>query len=272
MIKIQKIIKYFAISIAILLTVNIISMIMFGIVTIGKIFDNKKENMDNLLELKITQNIKNIDIDIKTSNIIIKEGSSFNIETNNEYIKIKENNNKLNINEENHNIFKNNNSNLIIYIPTNYNLDETTIANGAGKINIENLITNKLELELGAGKVDINQLTVLQKAEIEGGAGEIDITNASIHNLDLDIGVGKVTIKSSLRGNNQINAGIGELNLNLIGTLEDYKIILENGIGTATLNNEKIKPNTDYGNGLNLIDIEGGIGAIKINLEKNNTL
>ena len=45
MIKTQKIIKYCAIAFAIFLTFSIISSIMFGIMSIGNIFDNNDSNI-----------------------------------------------------------------------------------------------------------------------------------------------------------------------------------------------------------------------------------
>lgn len=275
MIKAGKIIKYFAIGLAIFLTVNIISMIMYGIISIGMIFNTSDDNYlyENLKTLEVNQNTKSLNIEIASSNIIIKESTTFKVETNNKYIKTKDKNNKLSIIEEKHNLLNNNDSsNLIIYIPSNYHFDNISIENGAGKIEIETLTTNKLNLDLGAGKVNIDNLSVINSTEIDGGAGEITITNSNLNNLDLDMGIGKVTLTSTITGNNEIDAGIGELELNLVGVMDNYKIILDKGIGNATLNNEKMKDSTYYGNGSNLIDISGGIGSIKINLINNQTI
>jgi len=267
MLKTQKIIKYVAIGFAIFLTINIISGIMFGIISLGGIFSNNDNNpKDKLENLNITNNIKFLDIEVKSTNIIMKESTTLNAETNNKYIKLKQSNNKLTIEEQKHNLFnKNNNTDLIIYIPTNYTFNEVSIENGAGKIDIESIYTEKLELELGAGKVDINNLTVTKSIDIDGGAGEVNITNGNINNLDLNMGVGKLTLNSTVRGNNHIDAGIGDLDLDLIGTTYDYKIKVNKGIGNATLNGEKIKNDAYYGEGSNLINIDGGIGNININ-------
>ena len=44
-----------------------------------------------------------------------------------------------------------------------------------------------------------------------------------------------------------------------------WKIKLDKGLGNATLNNEKMDSTTYYGNGTNLIEVNGGIGSISIN-------
>ena len=268
MIKVQKIIKYCAISFALFLTFNIIASIMFGIISIGNIFsaDNKTSNItENLETLEVNNEIKNLNIEAKSVSIIIKEGTNLKVETNNKYIKLKENNNRLSITEEKHSLINDTDSSLIIYIPSEYNFDNVSIDAGASKIEIDTINTKKIDLNLGAGKVEINNLNVSNETEIDGGAGEIIIRNGNIFNLDLDMGVGNIILTSSLNGNSEIDAGVGEIELNLNETLDNYKIKINKGLGKATLNEENMKNDTYYGTGSNLINIDGGVGNIKIN-------
>lgn len=265
----QKTIKYLAIAFAIYLTFNIIFGIMYGISFIGSLFDNDKNNVvDKLTNLEINNDTLLLDIDIYSSNIIIREGNIFKAESNNKYISSRQDNNKLYITERKHNWIRNNkNDELIIYIPTNYIMDAVSIDTGAGKVNIETLTTKELYLDLGAGKVDINNLSVLEKAKIDGGAGELTINALDIHNLDLSMGVGKLSLTSKLIGNSKIESGIGEMNLFLIGSLDDYEISLDKGLGNALIDGYDMKDNDTYGTGINKIDIDGGIGNINIDFE-----
>ena len=266
MIKTQKIIKYCAIAFAIFLTIDIISAIMFGIISFGNIFSSNNDISGKLENLNITNDIKFLDIEVENTNIIIKKGNTLKAETNNKHLKLKERNNKLIFEDKRNNIFgKNNNTDLIIYIPVEQIFNEVSIENGAGKINIELINTQKLELELGAGKVEIDDLTVIKELDINGGAGEINIKNGNINNLNLDMGVGTLNLESIITGYSDIDAGIGDLNLSLIGNSNDYKLKVNKGIGTATLNGEKIKNDLYYGEGSNIINIDGGIGNISIN-------
>ena len=87
----------------------------------------------------------------------------------------------------------------------------------------------------------------------------------------MNIGVGKVSLVSKLTGNNKIDSGVGKMNLYLIGTLDDYKISIDKGIGTAKIDGENVKDDSTYGTGINSLDIDGGIGSIDIefkNLEE----
>jgi len=263
MIQAQKIIKYAAIGFAALLIVGIISSLMLGLFAISSIF-TEKDVKENTEIININKNISNLEIDVLSLNLEIRESSSFEIETNDKYIKIKEYNNKLIITERKHSFFsRGENNDLIIYIPNTLIFNDVEIDSGAGRVLIDNLTTRRLNLDLGAGKVSINNLNVLNESEINGGAGEINIDNSSLANLELDMGVGKLTLNSRLLGNNEINAGVGETDINLIGN--DYRINPNKGIGKITINNEQVKTGTYYGSGLNYIEVNGGIGNIKIN-------
>ena len=269
----QKIIKYCAIAFACFLIYMILSSIMFGISSLLNIFDDDTNTTNNLEETIIKEEKSIIDVEIASSELKICEGDSFKVETNNKYIQIKESNKKLYIKEKKHNIFSNNNkSSIIIYIPKDLVFDSISIESGAGKIDISSLITKELDLNLGAGNVNIDNLFVESEAEIDGGAGKLTIENGTINNLDLDMGVGAVNIKSKLTGNNNIDAGVGEIILNLIGTKDDYKIITDKGIGNIKVDNEDIKENTYYGNGSTIIDIDGGVGNITVNYKQNKTI
>ena len=269
--KAQQIIRYIAIALAMFLTVSILSAIASGIVMIGNIFSEKNNTdiIDKLNELDIDGDIKLLSVDIKSSNVLIKTGDKFKAETSNKYIKCNQNKDRIYITEKSNRLFsKNNKSNLIIYIPEDMILDGVNINNGAGKVKIEKLKTKILDLDLGAGKVNIENLTVLNNSKIEGGAGEITIKDSSLNNMDLNMGVGKFTLEAAILGNSKIDHGVGSITLNLIGAKEEYQIHVDKGIGTITIDNKNINDNQIIGNGINKIDIDGGIGNMDINFNK----
>lgn len=262
----QKVIKYFAIALALFIIVSIISGILFGITSIGKIFSsNETEVTDKMEESSFSSEVRNLNIDIVSSDIVIKLGDSFKVMTNNSNIQIKQDINSVKIVEKKHHLFNDyDQSQLVIYIP-NKIFDKVTIDGGAGNVNIESLITQELSLDLGAGKVEINQLTVLNNTEIESGAGEVKLDNSILNNLELDMGVGKFSLEAKLLGNSEIDHGIGEFNLSLLG--KDYQIHVDKGIGSVTVNDTEVKDNETIGSGINKIKINSGIGSIKINFK-----
>lgn len=266
----QKIIKYLAIAFALFLTFSIISIISYGVSFIGNLFDSDKDSItEKLNDLDINDNTLLLDINTSSSNITIKSGDVLKAETNNKYINSKQDNNKLYITEKKHNILRDNESEIIIYIPDDFIFDGVSIETGAGKVNIETLSTKKLYLNLGAGKVEINDLNVLEKAKVDGGAGEIVINAININNLDLDMGIGKFMLIGQLFGKTEIDQGIGTVDLNLLGNKDDYQINLDKGLGSVKIDGNNINNDETLGNGNNKIDIDGGIGSIEINFTKN---
>ena len=85
------------------------------------------------------------------------------------------------------------------------------------------------------------------------------------NNIDFDLGVGKIDITGSLLGSTKIDSGVGSTNVNIIGSKDDYKIDVDKGLGSINVDGESLKDNTSYGNGVNTIDIDGGVGSITIN-------
>lgn len=260
----QKVIKYVALAFAIFLIFGICAAILSGINLVFNIFGNNKlyNNLSPIYQNEIKENIE---IELANSNLIIKNSDSFKIETNNKEINVSENNNTLYI-KENKKFFVNfnNNSQIVIYIPENYEFNDIKLEAGAGKIEIEEINSKNTNLNLGAGEMLLKNINSINNTNINGGAGYVNIENGYMNNLNLDLGVGKTDIKSKLGNNSKINMGIGELNLVLDDSIENYKIIANKGIGSIRINNEEIKNDSYYGNGNNIINIDGGIGSINI--------
>lgn len=256
----QKIIKYFAIALAFSLIVSIFSMV---ISIFYSIFDVTTYKDNNYKEVEVVNKIQELDIDLNNSKLIIKNSDIFKIEAS-ERIKVIEKDNKIKIKESNY-IFNNDNSKVYIYLPTNYTFNEVSIDNGAGNILIDSLNTFELDLNIGAGKIDINKLNVIGSCIIDGGTGSVNITDSSLNNLDLDMGIGEIIINGLIEGNSEIDAGIGKLTLNLNNAINNYYLDIEKGLGEIILNNTKYNKNYISNLGNNKIKIDGGIGSIIIN-------
>ena len=129
----QKIIKYFATAFAVFLIVTIISIILNGsyilLSALGLIHTNTDENIItedlNVISNEVKE-VSTLKIDLESTNLYIKEGNEFKVETNNSKITFEDENGTIKIKEKNQNLLSNNNSesNLIIYIPT-YTIEQT---------------------------------------------------------------------------------------------------------------------------------------------------
>ena len=270
MTSIQKVIKYLAIAFAIFLIVSIISTITAAIFALSGILGLKQDIEQSMNSEMVATHLENndikiLDIEIAFTNLTIKTGESLKIETDNNNINYKQENQKLEIKEKNKKWFVNYvEKELILYLPENIEFEKVKIATGAGKIDIETLKTEKLAFELGAGETKIQDLKVLKECEIDGGAGKISILNGTINDLNLDMGVGEVNLTSNLTGKNEINAGVGSLNIDLQGEKDSYKIQANKGLGSIKIDGKELPDGESFGNGENYIEVDGGVGNIKI--------
>ena len=277
----QKVIKYLAIALAIFLIVNIIGAILSIIGIIGGIafFTNTitdvkeeivQESPEYLKQPEVIadniniEDIVKFEIEVKYSNLEIKKGD-FKVESNDTNVKCTQKGNELIVKETGNNWLRNKEGNkVIIYIPENKEFNEIEIDTGAGNIEIESLNTKDLSFSIGAGKVVINNLKVTNEAEIDGGAGKVDILSGEICNLNLDMGIGEFNVCTKLLGNNDIEQGMGKLTIKLTDSQENYTIRTRKGMGSITIDGKEAQNNSIYGNGQNILNIEGGMGAIEI--------
>lgn len=234
MTEIQKIIKYCALALAIFLIFIIVTTIAnvgYNILEKTDLINdsNSKLLKNNIVISNNESEIREIDIDIKSSNIILKTAKNFKVETNNKDIKYSYEDGKVLIKQNNVNKWyfnKNNNSKLIFYIPSEISLE---------KINLNNNV------------------------------GDVKIDFEKISNLNIDLDVGDIFVKSMLSGKNIIKSNIGDINLELSLKQEDYKFEFDKDIGEVKLNNNKIKRDTITGDRNNNLKIKTNIGDIKIN-------
>ena len=272
----QKIIKYIALGFAAFLIVTIVSAILSGSYALLSAFglihpDKNIVTSDFKIISNEVKEISALKVELAFTNLEIRTGDSFKVETNNSKITFINNNDSIKIKEENHNWLRNNNytSDLIIYIPEDMMaLDETKIETGAGKINIEKLNTQSLYLELGAGDVYIENLSVAKETKIDGGVGKTEIKSCEMHNLKANLGMGEFVFNGKLTGKNEIDSGVGAINIYLIDNKENYTIEVSKGLGNVTLDGQKLEMDRVYGTGENYLDIDGGIGEIEIDFRE----
>lgn len=266
MTRMQKLIKYLAIALAILLIAAIVSGICGAVAGIFHfLYRDKNVSHEIVSSVETSGEAKNLDIDILTAELIIKEGNSLKAETESEYIDCYFNGDMLTVKEKRFDFLSSKHSGKVtVYIPKDTLFDKASIETGAGSVTIDTLSAKKLELEMGAGEVKIDNLTALENSDIDCGAGEVTVSGGALANLELDHGVGEVNLTSKLSGSCEIDLGMGEANLGFIGDEDDYSIMLDKGIGEAKINGMSMRVNTVYGAGECRVRIDGGAGKINL--------
>ena len=265
----QKIIKGLAIALAILLTVGIIGGFakILGVITLV----NDDGVLREAKSYSVSANIIGITLDIAASELTIKDGECFALESNLENLKAEEDNNRLVVSEERKVIFRGKGF-INLTIPADYKFNDVRISAGAGTLNIETLEANDVEIELGAGRADVKNMTAHNHADIDGGAGKLTLENCNFHNLDLDIGVGGMTFSGTVTGNSSIDCGVGTVSMDINGKKEDYTIKIEKGIGEIEVDGESVSDDEEIGSGTNNLGISGGVGSAEINFIEPNLI
>lgn len=265
----QKIIKYLAMAFAIFLSVSIISGICGALFTVANLFGANTES--EIVNQSIGSDFTSISVNLSAAELEIKTGDKFDVETNHKYLKCEEKDDILKISET-RKLFASHprGMKVILTVPQDKIFDYVDISAGAGSVTIDELSSNMLDIELGAGELEAQWLNAVSNAEIDGGAGSVTIIGGHLSNADIDMGVGELNLTSELSGKSSIDYGIGETNLVLIGEEDDYKIELDKGIGEAWLDGKKMSDDSVYGAGESCIEIDGGIGELSITFKSKD--
>lgn len=256
----QKVIKSLAIALAIFIIVGAIYLAFIIISRFSNVVVRSEDIKYNTYEI---YDVTNLNIDLSYTSLNIKESDTFKLELNN-YSEYNITNNTLYI-KDIKKIKINTQGGLYatLYVPYGKVFDNVNIDSGAGIVKIDTLKSNNLDFNIGAGKVNINNLEVLNRTDIDGGAGNFEILNGKLANTKFDMGVGNVSIDAIFTGSNIIDTGVGNVSIRLLDNISNYKFNVEKGIGNISIDGEN-KKNGVYGEGYTWMKIDGGIGNISI--------
>ena len=63
---------------------------------------------------------------------------------------------------------------------------------------------------------------------------------------------------------------MGESNITVIGQRDDYTLDIEKGIGNITVDGTSVSEMDEQGDGKNIMEISGGVGAIRVEFQDTN--
>ncbi|HHX20060.1 MAG TPA: DUF4097 domain-containing protein [Clostridiaceae bacterium] len=266
----HNVIKYSAIVLAVLLVVGVFAGIVrllsfflpgFNLGNTGEWKTYEIENEIGVLDVDIHQ----IDLEIMTSS-----DSKFKVESNYKHLTVSEQENKLLIKDERNFFFFNVSGKAVLklYVPEDTVFDKLDIKTGAGTADLENLRAKTIEMDFGAGKATLMNVFVNDHAFLDTGAGKISIKDSQFNNLDLDMGVGNFEFSGLLLGKNVLRMGVGSSQIDLTGSLDDYEISIEKGLGDVRVGQDKVGNGERLGKGDREISLKGGVGSIQIDFSE----
>ena len=266
----QKFIKYAAIAFGIYLSITIVLALLGiarGLVRASK-NDEFKDIVTDREEYKtedITrtyENIRNLEVNVEETELIIRNGDTFKIEGTNipDRMEIEQDGNKLKVSDEEvSSSFSDENMVVTIYIPEDVKLDNIDLEINYVSADIQKLNTANLELDIYNNYCEIDEI-IADNMEFKNEEGNIDIYNAEIGRLLFDSESGVEDVSLDITENAEINLEYSYTDMNLIGKQEDYQISTKNQAGNIYIDGETITSNAET----------WGSGSTKINLDNVN--
>ena len=263
----QKFIKYAAIAFGIYLSITIV-LVLLGIAR-GFVGASKNDEFKDIVRdrekyqtediTRTYENIKNLEVNVEETELIIKNGDTFKIEGTNipNKMEIEQEGNQLSISDEElPSGFSDENMVMTIYIPEDTKLDTIDLEINYVSADIQKLNTANLKLDIYNNYCEIDEI-IADNMEFKNEEGNIDIYDAEIGSLLFDSESGVEDVSLDITGNAEINLEYSYTDMNLIGTQEDYQINTKNQSGNIYIDGTTITSNSET----------LGSGNAKVNLD-----
>ena len=181
---------------------------------------------------------------------------------------------------------------MYLYLPKNTELDyvdievgavnmhsvgltahDANIEVGAGELEIESLtVDNEAVLSVGAGKIRIKNL-VCDEADMDIGAGDLDIDDAMISKeADIDLGMGNVNIGGVIAGDLNVDCGMGTVILDMDDAEQDHNFKIDCAMGTVEVGSHSysgLGSEQTINNGSSSdFDIDCSMGTVTVKFDK----
>lgn len=249
-----------------------------------------KENQ--LEEAEFSENysdIQNLDISLAFTELILKEGDTFSVTgigVNQDKLELENNNGTLKIEQKQHSLWdkfslnfddgiqiginESKKSQIVVTIPKNTSLKQVILEVGAGTMNVSDLNCDTLDIEVGAGKGNVSNVSVAEQSDIEVGAGILSISKFIVNKLELECGMGKIIMDGSIEKSCIADCGMGNIDMELNGNIEEYSYSVECGMGEVKVNEDHysgLGTSKEKGTGEKKLDLECGMGSIKVTIQ-----
>lgn len=219
----------------------------------------KKDIDDNkFIEQEIENEIKVVNIDLKTTSLIIKKGQSFRIDSNLD-LEVNQNADELNIKDKS---LSKVSGQLMLTFDEKKPLSVLKIKNDSGVIKAFNIDVANLELNQGAGAVTFENLNVTNSAKINGGLASLSFKNVILNNAEILLGTGSLNYVGKFRGVSSISNSVGSVFVKLKDGFDNYHFDVVYGSGKVLFRNNNITSDWQSGSGNNLLKFQTGIGAV----------
>lgn len=275
----QKFIKYGAIAFGIYLSITIV-FVLLGIAR-GFVGASRNDEFKDLTRdeeeyhteniTRTYENIKNLEVNVEETELIIRNGDTFRIEGTNipDRMEIKQDGDRLKVSDEElPSSFSDENMVVTIYVPEEIKLDTIDLEINYVPADIQKLNTTNLKLDIYNNYCEIDEI-ITDNMEFKNEEGNLDIYDAEVGRLLFDSESGVEDVSLDITGNAEINLEYSYTDMNLIGTQEDYQISTRNQSGNTYIDGETITNNAETrGSGNAKINVDNVHADIFINFRE----
>ena len=113
--------------------------------------------------------------------------------------------------------------------------DEVSLEAGMGNIALDQFACKKLTVSGGTGGLTLRDGEATESAEFELGTGTTQLHRVALHNLNLSAGVGSLSLSGTLRGDCEIELGVGSTNIHLLEPSAHYAAEIDRGMGSFSV-------------------------------------
>lgn len=230
-----------------------------------------------VMPIEETQEITSLDLSADVGIFTVVRGESFSLETNLSTISCEVSDNCLKIENTASASFMNFNTigaEITVTVPERQ-FDEVKIELNAGEFYANDIITDKLIIEMDAGEAVFNNISAISDSNITINAGECTFNNSILNDSKVNMDAGEMIFEEcKLTGENDINLDFGEISMNLLGKRSDYELEINNDLGEVNLDGIPYLGKDVVTTAIVKIDEDGNteyvtetVGTININLD-----
>ncbi len=144
----------------------------------------------------------------------------------------------------------NNDTNVKIYVPENYQFDKVTIEVDAASFKMSDLLADELEVDVDAGSFKANNITAIKTV------------------IDVDAGEAKIDLLDSKKS--KFDADVGDIRITMVGAESDYSYEADCDLGdiqVGSYSGEGLSDEYYYRGGDRSIEADCNVGSIIIKME-----
>lgn len=146
--------------------------------------------------------------------------------------------------------------------------DKILLDNGSGRMEVEGISGKELELSSGSGPVVMKEV-LADSMGIDSGSGNVSIDTVDLKGLEFSGGSGDFEMSGRIDGNLEIDSGSGRVTISLKNAREEYNIDADTGSGALWLDGDKKQDYKEKNQGAGYdIDINSGSGRVSIEFSK----